>query len=103
MPCEAAQAGDFSGYCVEIVQVVRRDRTCSRFYTGWVRIRNSPALQGCPVFSRVCVKTLAGCSFEKIYVSQALIDRETPIQRLKLVQIVRCSERGLSFYTGSSP
>jgi hypothetical protein len=36
MSCEAELTEDSSVYGAEIVQIVRRDRTCSRFYTGWV-------------------------------------------------------------------
>jgi hypothetical protein len=36
MSCEAELTEDSSVYGAEIVQIVRRDRTYSRFYTGWV-------------------------------------------------------------------
>jgi hypothetical protein len=53
MSCKAELTGDSSVYGAEIVQIVRRDRTCSRFYTGWVTDSPSAWLWEGPLTARM--------------------------------------------------
>ena len=63
MSCEAGSTGNSSVYGAEIVQIVRRDRTGSRFYTGWVT--DSPSAWPCegplPAFMQALGRRAGRC------------------------------------------